>query len=208
MTTLIWTIIAFLAGSLPFSVWLGRLALRTDIRGYGDHNPGATNVARAGGWQWGVLALLLDMFKGALPVGLAWYWGGLSDWALVPVALAPILGHAYSPFLRFQGGKALAVTVGVWGGLTVGEGPLVMVTLLLIWYALIAVDGWAVLLTGLSFGAYLLVTDKEGYLLAIWTANMLLVIWKHRADLVTLPHLRPWLHNIGTGHALARRPRE
>ncbi len=201
MTTFIWTIIAFWAGALPFSVWLGRLALRTDIRRYGDQNPGATNVARAGGWQWGALALLLDMIKGALPVGLAWYWGGLSDWALLPVALAPIVGHAYSPFLRFQGGKALAVTVGVWGGLTVGEGPLVLVTLLLIWYALIAVDGWAVLLTGLSFGAYLLITDKDAYLLAIWAGNMLLVAWKHRADLARLPHLRPWLHIPGGGQA-------
>jgi glycerol-3-phosphate acyltransferase PlsY len=107
MNTLIWTLIAFIAGSLPFSVWVGRLALRTDIRRYGDHNPGATNVGRAGGWQWGALALLLDMLKGALPVGLAWYWGGLAGWALLPVALAPVLGHGYSPFLGFRGGKAL-----------------------------------------------------------------------------------------------------
>ena len=87
MTIFFWTIVAFLAGSIPFSVWLGRLALRTDIRRYGDHNPGATNVARAGGWQLGALALVLDMLKGAIPVGLAWYWGGLNDWALVPEAV-------------------------------------------------------------------------------------------------------------------------
>jgi glycerol-3-phosphate acyltransferase PlsY len=199
MTTLVWTFIAYLSGSIPFSVWLGRTALHTDIRNYGDHNPGATNVARAGGWQLGALALLLDMLKGALPVGLAWYWGGLSGWSLVPVALAPVLGHAYSPFLRFQGGKALAVTMGVWGGLTLGEGPLVLAILLLLWYALIAIDGWAVLLTGLSFGAYLLLTEAEAYLLAIWVGNILIVAWKHRADLALVPQLRPWLKRIG-GH--------
>ncbi len=199
MTILFWTIFAFLAGSIPFSVWLGRVALRTDIRRYGDHNPGATNVARAGGWQLGALVLILDMLKGALPVGLAWYWGGLSGWSLVPVALAPVLGHAYSPFLRFQGGKALAVTMGVWGGLTLGEGPLVLAILLLLWYALIAIDGWAVLLTGLSFGAYLLLTEAEAYLLAIWVGNTLIVAWKHRTDLALVPQLRPWLKRIG-GH--------
>jgi len=199
MTTLVWTFVAYLSGSIPFSVWLGRMALHTDIRSYGDHNPGATNVARAGGWQLGALALLLDMLKGAIPVGSAWYWGGLSGWSLVPVALAPVLGHAYSPFLRFRGGKALAVTMGVWGGLTLGEGPLVLGMLLLLWYAVITIDGWAVLLTGLSFGAYLLLTDAEAYLLAIWAGNILIVAWKHRTDLAFVPQLRPWLKKIG-GH--------
>jgi glycerol-3-phosphate acyltransferase PlsY len=197
MTILFWTIVAFLAGSIPFSVWLGRLALRTDIRRYGDQNPGATNVARAGGWQLGALVLILDMLKGALPVGLAWYWGGLSDWALTPVALAPIFGHAYSPFLGFRGGKALAVTMGIWGGLTLGQGPLVLAGLLLVWYAIIAIDGWAVLLTGLTFGAYLLLIDAEPYLLAIWAGNILLVAWKHRTDLILIPQVRPWLKRNG-----------
>lgn len=197
MTLLFWTIVAFLAGSIPFSVWLGRLALRTDIRRFGDHNPGATNVARAGGWQLGTLVLILDMFKGALPVGLAWYWGDLSGWALTPVALAPIFGHAYSPFLGFRGGKALAVTMGVWGGLTLGQGPLALAVLLLLWYAIVAIDGWTVLLTGLTFGAYLLLTEAEGYLLAVWAVNILLVAWKHRSDLILIPEARPWLKRNG-----------
>lgn len=197
MTILFWTIVAFLAGSIPFSVWLGRLTLRTDIRRYGDHNPGATNVARAGGWQLGALVLILDMLKGALPVGLAWYWGDLSGWALTPVALAPIFGHAYSPFLGFRGGKALAVTMGVWGGLTLGQGPLALAVLLLLWYAIVAIDGWAVLLTGLSFGAYLLLIEADAYLLAVWAVNILLVAWKHRSDLILIPEVRPWLKRNG-----------
>ena len=198
MATLIWTLVAFGLGAIPCSVWVGRLALRTDIRHYGDRNPGATNVARAGGWQWGALALVLDMLKGAIPVGLAWYWGGLSGWLLVPVALAPILGHAYSPFLGFRGGKALAVSLGVWGGLTMGQGPLLLAVLLLLWYALIAVDGWAVLLTALSFGLYLLLAGAEAPLLTIWAGNTLIIAWKHRADLALVPYLRPWLRKIGS----------
>ena len=198
MATLIWTLVAFGLGAIPCSVLVGRLALRIDIRRYGDRNPGATNVARAGGWQWGALALVLDMLKGAIPVGLAWYWGGLSGWLLVPVALAPILGHAYSPFLGFRGGKALAVSLGVWGGLTMGQGPLLLAVLLLLWYALIAVDGWAVLLTALSFGLYLLLAGAEAPLLTIWAGNTLIIAWKHRADLALVPYLRPWLRKIGS----------
>ena len=93
ITTFIWFIIGFVYGALPFSVWVGRLALRTDIRTYGDHNPGATNVIRAGGWQWGVLALLLDYFKGAIPVGVAHFFIGLEGVSLAVVAMAPVLGH-------------------------------------------------------------------------------------------------------------------
>lgn len=196
MTTLGWIFLAFFAGSLPFSVWLGRFALRKDIRSYGDHNPGATNVLRAGGAIWGGLALILDMLKGGIPVGLAWYWGGVSGWLLVIVAIAPILGHAYSPFLRFQGGKAIAVSVGVWGGLTVGEAPIVQVSLLLIWYSVVIVEGWAVILTVFSFLAYLLITEKSTVLLSLWLLNTALLAWKHRHDLAIPPGLRSWLKKV------------
>ena len=92
MTNLLWVVFAFICGSLPFSVWVGRLALHEDVREFGDGNPGASNVFRAGGKGWGVLAILLDGFKGAIPVGLANYEAGLDGWAITAVALAPILG--------------------------------------------------------------------------------------------------------------------
>jgi len=196
MTNIIWILAAFLAGSLPFSVWLGRLALGTEIRRYGDHNPGATNVGRAGGWQWGVLAAILDIFKGALPVALAWFWAGLDGWPLALVALAPVLGHAYSPFLGFRGGKAVAVTGGIWGGLTMGEAPLLMAILMLCWFLVLAVDGWIVILTMISFLVHLLLTGPDPTLLAVWTGNILILGWKHRANLAQPPGFRPWLKRM------------
>jgi len=197
MNTLLWTLLAFALGSLPFSVWVGQLALRVDIRRYGDHNPGASNVLRAGGWQWAVLALVLDMLKGGLPVGLSWFVGGVQDWALLPVAVAPVLGHAYSPLLNFRGGKALAVSMGVWGGLTGGEAALVLAICIMLWFAIITVDGWAAMLTGFSLLFYLLLTDKPDWLLAFWAANAILVAWKHRADLRLFPTPRPGLVKLG-----------
>jgi glycerol-3-phosphate acyltransferase PlsY len=191
--TFIWFISAFLSGSLPFSVWVGRLALRTDIRRYGDGNPGATNVLRSGGKGWGALALLLDVLKGAIPVGLAFFWAGLSGWPLAAVALAPILGHAFSPLLRFHGGKAVAVTFGIWAGLTVWEGPTVLGLALGLWFAVVVIDGWAMIPAMFSLLLYLLFARPDPALLAIWAGNTLILAWKHRTDLVHFPGLRPWL---------------
>ncbi len=194
MTTLIWIITAFLSGSLPFSVWVGRLALRTDIRRYGDGNPGATNVLRSGGKGWGVLALLLDGFKGAIPVGLAYFWAGLTGWPLVAVALAPVLGHAYSPFLRFRGGKAVAVTFGIWTGLTLWWGPTVLGLALGFWFAVVTASGWAVMLAMFTLLAVLLTLQADSTLLLIWGGNALILAIKHRADLVQWPGLRSWFN--------------
>lgn len=193
MPTLFAVLLAFLSGSLPFSVWVGQLLLRTDIRRYGDANPGATNVMRAGSKGAGLLALLLDFLKGAVPVGLAHLQLGLSGWSLVAIALAPVLGHAFSPWLHFRGGKAVAVTGGIWCGLTVWEGPTIGGLFLGLAYWLLAVDGWAVLTAVAGLVLYLLLTPAtwnglvvrpEPWLIAsVGLGNLLILAWKHRADL-------------------------
>jgi glycerol-3-phosphate acyltransferase PlsY len=62
-----WTLLAFLCGSVPFSLLIGFWVLHVDVRRYGDGNPGASNVIRVGDWRVGILAVLLDSFKGAAP---------------------------------------------------------------------------------------------------------------------------------------------
>ena len=179
---------AFFCGALPLSDWLGRIALHTDIRTYGDGNPGATNVWRAGGLGWGILAVLLDFGKGLAPV-VAARLSGLAGWSLAPVALAPVLGHAYTPFLRFSGGKALAVTFGIWTALAAWEAPTVLGVAFAFWLALLAVEGWAVLCGMLTLLGFLLFTGAEGYLLAVWVGTFLLFVWKHRSDFRKRPRL-------------------
>lgn len=193
-----WIVGAFLCGALPFSVWLGRLCLQADIRAFGDANPGATNVFRAGatvayGKIVGSLALFLDFLKGALPVGLAHFLLGFSGWPLLLIALAPVLGHAFSPFLGWRGGKAVAVTGGVWCGLTGWEGITVGGLLLGLTHRTIAVDGWSVMVAMAILLVYLLVTPPAWNLLGVrpepwliimaWLGNVLILAWKHRADL-------------------------
>ncbi len=194
-------LLAFLLGALPFSLWIGRLALRTDIRHYGDHNPGATNVLRAGGWWWGGLALLLDCLKAAIPVGLVHFGLGWSGWPLAWVAIAPVAGHAFSPFLRFRGGKAVAATFGAWVGLTVWEGPTVLGLLLGLCFALVAASGWAMILAMIGLLAYFVLIPAAfnpldlrpalvPTLLVTWLGHVAILVWKHRAELAHWPVLR------------------
>ena len=190
MTALIWTLIGFLLGSLPVSVWLGRLVLSTDIRDYGDGNPGGTNVIRAGNRGLGLLVIFLDMLKAAIPVSLAHYAFKLDGWALAPVVLAPIVGHAFSPFLGFRGGKALASTFGAWTALTVPFGPLVMGGSAFVFLKLLNTSGWAVMASLLMLLGFLLLTGVTFPLVVAWAGTVALLAWTHRADLQQRPALR------------------
>lgn len=190
MTALTWTLIGFLLGSLPISVWLGRLVLHTDIRSYGDGNPGGTNVIRAGNRGLGLLVIILDMLKGAIPVALAHYVFRVDGWPLAPVMLAPIAGHAFSPFLGFRGGKALATTFGVWAALTVPLGPFVMGGSVLLFYKLLNLSGWAVMASLLTLLGFLLLAGAALPILVAWAGTVAILVWTHRTDLRQRPALR------------------
>lgn len=137
--------------------------------------------------------MLLDALKAAIPVGLAWFFYGLQGWAIVPVALAPVFGHAYSPWLGWRGGKAVASTFGAWTGLTVGAGPIVLGLLLGLMFAVISVSGWAVLLAMLAFGVFIVsyYGPVHPEFIAVWLGNLLLLIVRHREDLALRPAIRP-----------------
>lgn len=179
MPTVIWFAIAFLSGALPFSVWVGRLAGK-DVRQYGDGNPGATNAWKAGGVFWGAAAMILDFAKGAIPILLVNFVVGLEGWSLAAVSLAPILGHAYSPFLRFRGGKALAVTFGVWCGLSLWLAPAVLGLSFALWLILLKNDGRAVLAGMFSLLILFLLISTDGAWFLVWLGNTAVLAWKYR----------------------------
>lgn len=106
---------AYLIGSIPTGYIIVKLATGQDIRTIGSGSTGATNVKRVMGKKWFFLTLLLDAFKGALPVVLASLFAkNFTDIGLLPVlaAVAVILGHSKSVFLKFTGGKSVASGVG------------------------------------------------------------------------------------------------
>jgi glycerol-3-phosphate acyltransferase PlsY len=193
MTWVTFVLIAFLCGSLPFSVWLGKLFLGKDVRQYGDGNPGAANVFRSGSKLVGLFALLLDVSKAAAPVGLAYFNLGIRGAPMVLIAIAPVLGHVFSPFLHFRGGKALATALGVWIGLTLWKASLAGVIGALIGLALFTQSGWAVMLGLGTILITLLLWMPDPLLLLVWASETLILAWTHRADLRQGPHLRPWI---------------
>ncbi len=195
LTTIILILFGYLCGSIPFSILVGYLARAGDIRLVGDHNPGATNVLRSAGWKWATLALLLDFFKGAIPAGIAWFFLSLSGWELVLACLAPVAGHIWSPWLRFSGGKAVATTFGIWGGLTIGAGPTILGLFLGLAFSLLSSSGWSVFLAFCGFGLFLLgeYINYNSEFAWIWAGNMLLLLWTHHHELGRLPTLRPEL---------------
>jgi glycerol-3-phosphate acyltransferase PlsY len=151
-------VLAFCLGACPFSLWIGRAFLRKDIRNYGDANPGAYNVMRAGGRWVFALALIVDMAKGVPFVALAYYYFGLPTAMVMAVGLAAILGHAFSPLLRFNGGKALAVTGGVLLAMPQHELFVSIIIFMFIAYLLVDIDAWRVTFAFTAMLIYLLIT--------------------------------------------------
>jgi len=110
---------AYLVGSLSFAVIVSQLMGLNDPRSYGSKNPGATNVLRSGSKKAAILTLLLDAFKGWLPVALVLTFGqpyGLGAGVAALAGLAAFLGHLYPVFFGFKGGKGVATAVGVLVG--------------------------------------------------------------------------------------------
>jgi len=190
MRVLLLVFLSFLSGAVPYSLILGKLFLQEDIRAYGDGNPGGANAWRAGGPVIGLAAIILDFLKAFFPVYLSSSLD-LSKNALMAVAIAPVAGHAFSPFLRFQGGKAVASTYGIWFalfGLT--DGVLVMAVASAFAVLVQTVDAWSVLMGLGALLAYLSLNNAETSLQLLCLMNLSIVAYKHRKDLKPLK-LRP-----------------
>jgi glycerol-3-phosphate acyltransferase PlsY len=190
----LWTLGSFILGSIPFSLILTRLLAHKDIRTVGDGNPGGTNAVKAGGLKVGLPAILLDIGKGFLPVYLAQRFG-LSGWNLLPVCLAPAAGHAFSPFLGFKGGKALAPIGGAWIALTGLRTFPIYGALALPTFLFQTEDAWSALAGMFSLLGYALIFG-EPWMVGLAALNTLLATWTHHRDLVRPPQLRPWVHSL------------
>jgi glycerol-3-phosphate acyltransferase PlsY len=138
MNTLIFTVVAYLIGSISFAVVMSRAFGLSDPRTYGSKNPGATNVLRSGSKKAAIATLIGDGAKGWFAVWLAQYLGaryGVEDGGVALVALAVFLGHLYPVFFRFIGGKGVATALGVLLGLSVWLGLATLLTWLVVAYA-------------------------------------------------------------------------
>jgi len=160
----------YLLGSIPFGLILTRLAGKGDIRDIGSGNIGATNVLRTGSKKLAALTLLLDAAKGSAAVLLAVFlWPSAIHYA----AAAALVGHLYPVWLRFKGGKGVAIFLGILL-------PLLWLAALV--YALVWLGGMLAAASAPLTAAVAGRTDLVPMLLGF----ALLVIWKHRENIARL----------------------
>ena len=106
-------LLSFLSGSIMYSYLLPKILYNVDIvKISDDHNPGSANVIKHFGIFTGAICIILDLLKAFVPVYISITKFNVSGMLLVFISIAPILGHAFSPFLHFKGGKAIASTFG------------------------------------------------------------------------------------------------
>jgi len=200
LATVLLFIAAFGLGGIPFSLLIGRWFLKKDIRNYADGNPGAANVFRAGGHKTGFLAIALDVAKGVPFVVLAWALFDLSPMAVLVVGMAAILGHAFSPFLRWHGGKAVAVTFGVLLALPVYDVLLSFIAFMLIGALFIEEDSWTPVLGAAGSAAFLALTGNPAWELLLMLLVLALFAVKQFDGLRCLPgyhgRLLRWVQSI------------
>ena len=198
--TILLAIAAFLVGAIPFSVIIGHWFLRKDVRHYGDGNPGAVNVFRAGGHKTGILAVIMDVAKGVPFVLLAHTVAGLGIVSVIIIGLCAILGHAFSPFLHWRGGKAIAVTFGVLLALPEHEILLAFIVFTVLGFLFIEVDAWTIIFGAAGTLAYLGITRGSSWEPLLMFCILTILIIKHFEALHTLPgfkgRLLRWVQSI------------
>ncbi len=176
-------IAAYLLGSIPTGLLLAKAA-GVDIRSSGSGNIGATNVYRTLGRSVGILTLSGDCLKGAIPVVVARYFG-MSDLWIAAAGLAAFLGHVYTIFLGFKGGKGVATALGVFLAVSpaaIGSALLIFVAVVWKWrYISLGSIAAAVAMPGM-----VAVFDSRPPVVVMAAIVALLVVWKHRENIKRL----------------------
>ena len=202
MLLIIFMIIAFALGSIPFSYIIGMNVKGIDLREHGSGNLGATNVFRNLGPGWGGLCLILDIAKGAAAVALmTWLVGTWPEGEPAPFHITPdlfrifagvlaALGHTFSPFVNFHGGKGVATTAGAFAVLE----PLPILATLIVFGAVLGITrivSLASIVAAIVLPIYVIFFEWHSleyaktitiltFLLCIW------VIWRHRDNIARL----------------------
>jgi glycerol-3-phosphate acyltransferase PlsY len=188
-STVLMAMAGFTLGAVPFSVIIGRLFLRKDIRNYGDGNPGSVNVFRAGGQKLGFVAVVLDIVKGVPFVFLAHAWLKLPDLSVIIVAISAVLGHAFSPFLRGHGGKAVAISFGVLLGLPQYNILLAYMAFFVAGFLFVENDSWISVLGAAATLAYAAITGEPYEIIVLLSLILVLFVFKYFDTLHSLPRL-------------------
>lgn len=136
MSTLLFILFAYLLGSIPTAVWVGKSWYAIDVREHGSKNAGATNTFRVLGKKPGIIVLIIDIIKGAIASLLPFYfYTGTTDQVVnlqIITSIVAVVGHVFPCFANFKGGKGVATSLGVIIGLHPAAAGICMVVFLLV----------------------------------------------------------------------------
>ncbi|MCI0450881.1 MAG: glycerol-3-phosphate 1-O-acyltransferase PlsY [Candidatus Latescibacteria bacterium] len=204
MSILLAALGAYLVGGIPFSYIAGKLAKGIDLREHGSGNLGASNTYRILGGRIALAVLILDIAKGLAPVVVAGRFDpyGAEPYHAIAAAAGAILGHLFSPYLRFSGGKGIATSAGAFAGLA-PWAFLCALTVFAIVFAARRIVSLASLAAAVTLPIAVFVApglglgNRQASVQWVTILVMLVVVWKHRGNIRRL--------RAGTEPALARR---
>ena len=187
MAALPWLIASYLLGAVPTSYLAARLFRGIDLREHGSRNLGATNLYRVLGWRYAIPVGLLDAAKGLVPVLVFAPRVSSSELFALICGLVAVVGHVFSVFVGFKGGKGVATVAGVMLGLT----PAALGVAVLVWAALVYLTGYVsvgsiVAATIFPLAVYLLEPPDQPAMLWLDIAVAAAIVWFHRANIQRL----------------------
>ncbi|MDR1695508.1 MAG: glycerol-3-phosphate 1-O-acyltransferase PlsY [Endomicrobium sp.] len=184
LVKILYLIFAYLCGAVPFAYIISKYAANVDIRTVGSGNPGATNVFRAVGKKAGIATFILDALKGFLPVWFAIFIDDSFSYSVAAAAMA-MIGHMFTVFLKFKGGKGVATACGAFLALI----PMPTLIALAVFAAVFVFSGYVALgsicaAVSLPLASYFSGYGAEAVIFAFAVAS--LIIYKHRTNIQRL----------------------
>ena len=193
MITVLLILIAYVLGSIPNALWVGKTFKNIDVREHGSKNTGSTNAARVLGAKLGIFTLILDILKGALPTYLGIVLGanlltritGIDKLDIIVIGMAAILGHTFSLFLKFKGGKAVSTTLWVFLVLV----PYAILILLVVFFVIFGLTKYvslASIVSAVALPITVYLTTRHIPLTILGIIIGLLVIIRHKENIKRL----------------------
>lgn len=183
MTSAPWWLAAYLLGAIPSSYLMARWFGGIDLREHGSKNLGATNLYRTLGWRYALPAAVFDIAKGTIPVVVFAPRAGTQAWVPISLGVAAVIGHVFSVFVRFRGGKGVATAAGA----VLGLAPLPLAVSAAVWLTLVWATGYVSLASMSGAVAFPLAVwlfqPGDGYTLGAGVLLATFIVFTHRANI-------------------------
>ncbi len=186
MQVVLAAIASYLLGAIPTSLWVVRAVKGIDLRTVGSGNLGATNLYRLLGFKYAIPVGIFDALKGAIPVAFFGPWAGLGVVGSLVLGVIAVVGHAFSVFANFKGGKGVATGSGI----VLGLAPWAFLVTLVVWTITVRLSGYVSLgsilaAAVLPSAVWFLHPGQRG--IVWWLAALsATIIWLHRANIKRL----------------------